>query len=183
MNIRIPKKLVFIFALIVIPLVVGAAFWFSQPDHQEYSQTKMRPGWNLSKNILNTPNNRQFAQFFVDQEIVPLLDEKGPYTVFVPSDAAYNNLPAETKEAMNNDGSVMRAVLLFHVVEGKYTYADLKDGMELTTVQGEKLSVKRKGNEVSLNGYSYVENYDLQSTNGIIHTVTNFLLPGSLTGQ
>ncbi|MES2882627.1 MAG: fasciclin domain-containing protein, partial [Bacteroidota bacterium] len=78
--------------------------------------------------------------------LVETLKGTGPFTVFAPTNEAFNKLPAGTvdnllKPEMKND---LSKVLTYHVVPGKITSADLKDGQVVTTVQGDKFTLMMK---------------------------------------
>ncbi len=69
--------------------------------------------------------------------LVDTLKSAGPFTVFAPTDSAFAKLPAGTVETLvkPENKATLVDILTYHVVSGKYTTADLKDGMELTTVE------------------------------------------------
>jgi uncharacterized surface protein with fasciclin (FAS1) repeats len=67
-------------------------------------------------------------------------------------------------------------ILTYHVVSGKHTAAELKDGAELTTVQGEKLKVSVHGDKVMIGG-AHVTTADVAASNGIVHLIDKVLMP------
>jgi uncharacterized surface protein with fasciclin (FAS1) repeats len=67
-------------------------------------------------------------------------------------------------------------VLNYHVVSGKLKSSDLRDGQELTTVQGEKLKVSIKDKKVIVGGAN-VTGVDIDASNGVIHVIDKVLLP------
>jgi uncharacterized surface protein with fasciclin (FAS1) repeats len=91
----------------------------------------------------------------------------GPFTVFAPSDAAFENLPDGTVEALLADKEKLTAVLTYHVVPERLTAADLVQQRELTTVQGQKLSLDKLS----------VASADIEASNGIIHVIDTVLIP------
>ena len=91
----------------------------------------------------------------------------GPFTVFAPSDAAFENLPDGTLEALLADREKLTAVLTYHVVPERLTAADLIQRREFTTVQGQKLSLDRLS----------VASADIEASNGIIHVIDTVLIP------
>lgn len=166
-----------IFAVLLVGLI-----WYKWP-YQEYQEVGMRPTWNIAENIMQSPNSQIFASAVYNLEYTTFLEGEGPYTVFIPSDEAYTKLSDEMKYFLadtNNQGSI-RQVVLYHVVPGLYRFSDLKDGTVLTTVQGKELVVTRSADQVILNGSSFIENYDIMATNGVIHTVNGYLLPPSIS--
>lgn len=113
------------------------------------------------------------------------LTEEGPYTVFLPTDEAYKNVPKLTAEnyLSYDQEANFKNVLNYHVVRGIYLTSDFKDGMTLDTEQGEKITITRKDNFWILNGYAYIELSDIPATNGVIHKTTNFIFPPSMVSQ
>lgn len=180
-NIR--RRNLVIGGIIFTVLLVGI-IWYKWP-YKEYKEVGMRPNWNIAENIMQAPGSQIFASAVYNLEYTTFLEREGPYTVFIPSDAAYNKLSVEQKYFLadtSNQGSI-RQVVLYHVVPGRYKFSDLKDGMVLTTVQGEELVVTHSADQVILNGNSFIENYDIMAKNGVIHTVNNYLLPSGIGGS
>ena len=114
-------------------------------------------------------------------DLVGTLKSDGPFTVFAPTDAAFDKLPAGTVENLlkpeNKDKLV--AVLTYHVLSGKVMAGDIA-GKELMvpTVQGQKLDVNATGGKVMINGANVV-GADIETSNGVIHVIDTVLLPKS----
>ena len=70
----------------------------------------------------------------------------------------------------------LASILTYHVVSGKHMAAELKDGAELTTVQGEKLKVSLKDNKVMI-GEAHVTTADVAASNGVVHLIDKVLMP------
>ena len=70
----------------------------------------------------------------------------------------------------------LKKVLTYHVVPGTYTAADLKDGQELTTVEGGKLTVSVDGDMVKVNEAT-VEKADVNASNGVVHVIDKVVVP------
>ena len=116
-------------------------------------------------------------------ELVDTLQSEGPFTVFAPTNAAFDALPAGTLDTLlapENKGQ-LASILKYHVVSGKVMAADLKDGQVVPTVQGENLTVKladgmaylidAKGNQTK------IVKTDIDAGNGVVHVVDGVLLP------
>ena len=111
--------------------------------------------------------------------LVDTLKGPGPFTVFAPTNAAFAKLPAGTVESllkpeMKKD---LTSILTYHVVAGRYTAADLKDGMTLKTVNGATLKVSNVNGVVKINGSAMVETADVISSNGVTHVIDTVLMP------
>ena len=113
--------------------------------------------------------------------LVDTLKGPGPFTVFAPTNAAFEKLPAGTGDTllMPENKADLTAVLTYHVVAGKYTAADLKDGMTLKTVNGADLKITVVNGKVKINGTVMVETADVISSNGVTHVIDGVLLPPS----
>lgn len=116
--------------------------------------------------------------------MVETLQGPGPFTVFGPDNAAFAKLPAGTVEmlVMPENKAMLANILTYHVVAGTYTSSDLTDGKVLTTVQGQKLTVKRTGNKVMLmsdtdGNVATVITADVMQSNGVAHVIDTVLMP------
>jgi uncharacterized surface protein with fasciclin (FAS1) repeats len=109
--------------------------------------------------------------------LVKTLQGKGPFTVFAPTDEAFASIQKEVDTLLKPENKEkLSKVLTHHVVSGKLMAADLKEGKELTTVQGEKLKVHVTGSKVMI-GEAHVTSADIHASNGIIHVIDKVLLP------
>ena len=109
--------------------------------------------------------------------LVETLKGKGPFTVFAPTDAAFAAIQKDVDMLLKPQNKAQLAsILTYHVVSGKAMAADLKDGQELTTVQGTKLKVSIKNGKVMINGADVVS-ADIAASNGIIHVIDKVLMP------
>lgn len=109
--------------------------------------------------------------------LVETLSGPGPFTLFAPTNAAFEKLPAGTVEMLlkpeNRDKLI--AILTYHVVPAKVLAADVKSG-EAPTVNGKALTLKAGGIGVMVNNANVVAT-DLVGSNGVIHVVDTVILP------
>jgi len=116
-------------------------------------------------------------------ELVGTLKSAGPFTVFAPTNAAFDKLPAGTVATLvkPENKATLTKILTYHVVAGRLTAADLKDGQTLTTVEGETLTVVAQGGKVMLRdakgGTSTVTTANVISSNGVTHVIDTVLMP------
>ena len=109
--------------------------------------------------------------------LVETLQGKGPFTVFAPTDAAFKAIQSDVDELLKPESKgKLSKILTYHVVSGKTMAADLKDGQELTTVQGSKLKVTVKDGKVTVGGAN-VTSADVAASNGVVHVIDKVLLP------
>ena len=109
--------------------------------------------------------------------LVETLQGKGPFTVFAPTDTAFAAIKSEVDKLLKPESKQkLSKILTYHVVSGKMKAADLKDGQELTTVEGSKLKVMVKDGKVMV-GNAKVTTADISASNGVIHVIDKVLLP------
>jgi uncharacterized surface protein with fasciclin (FAS1) repeats len=110
--------------------------------------------------------------------LVDALKEKGPFTVFAPTDEAFEKLPKEALESLlkpeNKDKLV--AILKYHVVSGNVKAADVVKLKEAKTLQGEKVKIMVKGDDVHVDKAKVVKT-DIEASNGVIHVIDTVLMP------
>ena len=115
--------------------------------------------------------------------LVETLKGAGPFTVFAPTNAAFDKLPKGAVAGLMDPASkaTLAGVLTYHVIPGRLVAADLKDGQELTTVNGEKLYIAVKDGKVMVsNGKdapAIVQIADVISSNGVTHVIDGVVLP------
>jgi uncharacterized surface protein with fasciclin (FAS1) repeats len=106
-----------------------------------------------------------------------MLKEKGPFTVFAPSDEAFDKLPKGTVEDLlkPENKAKLGKILAYHVMEGKVMAADVKT-MMAKTANGANLDIKLKGDTVMVNDAKVVK-ADVAASNGVIHVIDKVLMP------
>ena len=111
-------------------------------------------------------------------ELVETLEGDGPFTVFAPTNEAFDALPPDELQRLlkpaNQDE--LANILTYHVVEGDVMAADLSDGQMVETIQGEKLKVKINGDKVMINDATVVQ-ADVEASNGVVHVIDAVLIP------
>ena len=107
--------------------------------------------------------------------LVETLKGPGPFTVFAPTDEAFEALPAGTLDALLKDKAKLTSVLTYHVVPGKVMAQDVKTG-EAKTVQGQSVKLMAESGNVMVDG-ARVISADVVATNGVIHVIDKVILP------
>ncbi|MEO0830833.1 MAG: fasciclin domain-containing protein [Pseudomonadota bacterium] len=139
------------------------------------------PAFAGSKDLVDTAaGNNDFSTLVAAVQAAGLVDTlkgDGPFTVFAPTNAAFEALPAGTVEDLlkpeNKDQLV--AVLTYHVVPGKVMSTDLVDDMTAVTVQGGDITIDLD-NGVKINDAT-VTAADVEAANGVIHVIDKVILP------
>ena len=110
--------------------------------------------------------------------LVDALKADGPFTVFAPTDEAFAKLPEGTVEGLLKPENIeqLKAILLYHVVEGKVMAADVSGISSATALSGKDLTVKVDMGNVYINE-SKVVLADVEASNGVIHVIDAVLLP------
>jgi uncharacterized surface protein with fasciclin (FAS1) repeats len=104
------------------------------------------------------------------------LEGKGPLTVFAPTDAAFAKLPRSTVTALEHNRAKLRAVLLYHVVKGRITAAQLIKRHSVKTLNGQSLKVRAKNGVVKVGGIRVIRT-NIAASNGVIHVIDGVLIP------
>lgn len=106
------------------------------------------------------------------------LEGVGPYTLFAPTDAAFEGLPSSAlDQLLANPTGQLTQILLFHIVPGHIEIDDLQNGAQFVTQQGKMLTVERNSNcDIRINGARF-HTSNLKASNGIIHAIDTVLLP------
>jgi transforming growth factor-beta-induced protein len=115
-------------------------------------------------------------------DLVGALSGKGPFTVFAPTNDAFSALLAQlgisAEELLNSPD--LKDILLYHVVAGKATAADVVKLSKVTTLNGKDIAIEVKDSSVILNGKVKIIITDIMASNGVIHVIDAVLLPPAL---
>ncbi|MCB0998877.1 MAG: fasciclin domain-containing protein [Acidimicrobiales bacterium] len=116
----------------------------------------------------------QLAGYVVNEGLVDTLRGDGPFTVFAPTDSAFEKIPGDILRTVE-DAGLMATALTYHVLPGEYTLADLPDG-EIETVAGATITISHMGDDVYVNG-NKVAAGDVDASNGVVHVMGDVLVP------
>jgi len=110
--------------------------------------------------------------------LVETLKGDGPFTVFAPTNEAFEALPEGTLESLllpkNKDKLV--EILTYHVVAGKVLSSDLSDGMKAKTVEGSEITVHVSDSGVKIDEAN-VTAADIMASNGVVHVIDRVIIP------
>jgi uncharacterized surface protein with fasciclin (FAS1) repeats len=148
----------------------------------------MSPNKTIVANALNSKDHTTLVALVKKAGLVATLSGPGPFTVFAPTNEAFDKIPSATLTAVGNDPALLKKVLTYHVVPGRLDSAAIakmiQDGggkATLKTVEGEDLTAMMDGDKLVLvdakGGRSTVTIADVYQSNGVIHVVDSVLMP------
>jgi len=110
-------------------------------------------------------------------DLVDALSNAGPFTVFAPTNEAFNKLPAGTVDNLlkPENKEQLRNILFYHVTPGVYLTESMKDGQKLGMVNSQNAAVSVKDGKVQVNGINVLAS--VRASNGIIHVIDAVMLP------
>ena len=126
--------------------------------------------------IVGSDDHNTLETAVIAAGLVDALSGEGPFTVFAPTDAAFDALPEGTLDAVLADMDLLTSILTHHVASGSVMSTDLSDGMMVTTLNGTELMVSISDNGVMIDN-AMVTVADIIAGNGIVHVIDAVLLP------
>ena len=127
--------------------------------------------------IVNSPDHNTLETAVIAAGLVEALSAEGPFTVFAPTDAAFNLLPAGTIDALLADPTgLLTEILFYHVVSGTALSTDLSDQQEIVTLNGLSVTVTINGSGVFINDAQVIV-ADILADNGVVHVIDAVLIP------
>ncbi len=133
-----------------------------------------------SKNIVQIASSQsQFStlvKLVKAAGLVSALEGTGKLTVFAPTNAAFAKVPAKTLAALAKNKTLLKKVLLYHVVSGEYLAAKIEKLSTIKTLEGATVAVKVKSGHVYINN-AEVTDANVEASNGVIHVINAVLLP------
>jgi uncharacterized surface protein with fasciclin (FAS1) repeats len=176
--------------LVVVLGLVGFGAWALMRDDNTSTSTstsESQPAESQeaqapeSKNIVEIASgDPQFSTLVTavtEAGLVETLSGEGPFTVFAPTNDAFDKLPEGALERLLANPDELKKVLTYHVVSGEVKATDVVKLSKAATVQGQEISIKVDGEMVKLNGNTTVTATDIMASNGVIHVIDTVLLP------
>lgn len=111
-------------------------------------------------------------------ELVTSLANAGPFTVFAPTNDAFNKLPAGTVDGLMKEDKKtdLQNILQYHVTVSAMKAESFRDGQTLGMVNGDNVTISVKDGKVTLNGTAHII-ASIPASNGMIHVIDGVLLP------
>jgi uncharacterized surface protein with fasciclin (FAS1) repeats len=187
-------------ALFSIALVAGTSSIFAQGKMMKDDKMKektvmvggaaMYPTKNIIENAVNSKDHTTLVAAVKAADLVETLQGDGPFTVFAPTNEAFEKLPKGTVENLlkSENKKTLQTILTYHVLAGKHSAADIMKDIKkgngkatYKTVSGGTLTVMMKGKNVVLmdenGGMATVTIADVNQSNGVIHVIDSVVLP------
>ncbi|AKB81512.1 Secreted and surface protein containing fasciclin-like repeats [Methanosarcina barkeri 3] len=152
------------------------------PDEENSDQGNETSSENLDNNltIIQTAEGAgytTFASLARDAGLEDILSKGGPYTVFAPTDIAFESLPEGTLDDLRNDKERLNRVLTCYVINGEYMASDLKNVDTLDSLETEKLTVNTTTEGQIMVEDAIITEPDIVAGNGVVHGIDKLVIP------
>jgi len=174
--------------MLIAALVINTAT--AQEKTVTVGGAPMYPSRNIVENAMNSKDHTTLVAAIKAAGLVETLESAGPFTVFAPTNEAFDMLPKGSVESLVRPGNkiTLTGILTYHVVSGRLDSKELARRIaagngraELTTVAGGKLWVMMKGKKIVLKdekgGMAAVTIRDVYQNNGVIHVIDHVVMP------
>lgn len=133
---------------------------------------------DVVKIAVGSPDHTTLVSALKQAELVDVLANPGPFTVFAPTNAAFDKLPKETLNGLmkNEKKADLQNILQYHVTTSSLKVDFFRDGQSLGMVNGDKITISVKDGKVMLNNSATIIG-SVQASNGMVHIVDAVLLP------
>ncbi|MDD0973013.1 fasciclin domain-containing protein [Pseudomonas fontis] len=173
------------FCFVLFAAMVGVA---AAADNPMVGGAAMYANKTIVENAVNSKDHTTLVAAVKAAGLVDTLNGKGPFTVFAPTNEAFNRLPAGTVDTLvkPENKATLTKILTYHVVPGTHTSKELmaqamKGPIMLKTVQGEALTIKAHDGKLwvidAKGGTTGISIADVMQSNGVIHVVDKVLMP------
>lgn len=133
---------------------------------------------DVVKTAVGSPDHTTLVAALKQAELVTSLSNAGPFTVFAPTNAAFEKLPAGTVDGLMKDDKKpdLQNILQYHVAVAGYKAENIKDGQVIGMANGDNITLTLKDGKLVVNGSANVIT-SITASNGIIHVIDGVLLP------
>lgn len=132
---------------------------------------------DVVKVAASSPDHTTLVAAVKAAELVDVLSNAGPFTVFAPTNAAFEKLPAGTVEGLlkPEKKEALQDILQYHVAVAVYKPEMLQDGQVISMANGGNVTIGKKDGKLTVNGANILAT--VVASNGIVHVIDNVLLP------
>jgi len=160
-------------------LILAVSFAFTSCNDDDDTMEVILPTQNIVE-IAQANGFTSLAAALTKANLVEALQTSGKFTVFAPTNEAFDNLLAAIGQTSIDDvpASVLEKILLYHVVQGEVLSSAVADST-VPTLAGENITLTTAGG-IKVNSASVIMPYDVAATNGVIHTINEVLVPPTI---
>ena len=182
------KTIKLFFSMLAVATIGTGAF--AQEKTVKVGGAPMYPSKNIVQNAVESKDHTTLVAAVKAAGLVETLSGTGPFTVFAPTNKAFDKLPAGTVETLvkPENKTTLTGILTYHVVAGKMSSMDLMQKIRaeggkasLKTVAGGTLTATQKGKKIMLTdekgGMATVTIPDVNQSNGVIHVIDTVVMP------
>ncbi len=142
------------------------------------AQAARAPQKNLVETAASAPQFSTLVSLVRKAGLVRTLSGRAAFTVFAPTNAAFDRVPRRTLAALARDRAKLKAVLLYHVVSGRVPARAVVRLDSARTVNGATVAIRVRRGKVYVND-AQVTKADVAASNGVVHQINRVLLPPS----
>lgn len=193
------KSIIITLSIVVVAIIIGlTAFYFFQTDLKDIkisqplnangavstssadntssiTSTSTRDDLNLINATKNTGTFKIFSIMIRYAGLETMLKDQGPYTILAPTDSSFGKLDKSTSQKLLSDKQYLADMIKNHIIDGAYTYSELKQRESIQSISGNKLIINSKNTTTTINGANIISQ-DIMATNGIIQGIDSVLL-------
>ncbi len=176
--------------LLALSIMLGAATASFAQEVTYVGGEPMYPAKDIVDNAVNSADHTTLVAAVKAAGLVSTLKSEGPFTVFAPTNDAFENLPEGTVETLlkPENKALLTTILTYHVLSGRYTAQTLMKEVQFSggkknfkTVSGDKITVATNGNNLMIedeNGkVANITVKDVMQSNGVIHVIDAVITP------
>ena len=165
----------------------------SNTSSNKVETQQMNPERSIVENTDDSCDHNMLSTAIKASELEDLLHTEGPFTVFAPSDIAFENLPEDKVNSLlkKENKKDLKSLLAYHIVAGDFSASKILLAMcrgngtaSFTTVQGNKLIASMRGTDIyltdSLGNSAKITTADAKQKNGVIHVIDSVIMPSRM---
>jgi len=148
-------------------------------SEEKYLDTEDYTEYSFLEYIEAKENFGTMAAALKASGLLDSLQDAEEYTLFLPTDAAFDQIPDETltELMMTDKRDDLKSIVKYHLFPGELQYNDIIEGMTVTTMLGNELLFNKNESGMLINGKAKVLDADIETENGTIHIINEVLIP------
>src|SRR5665647_1714951 len=158
--------------LVILSIAAGSTVAFAQTQ----TTTTAPEGQTITQTVASEMNFSTLVGLLKVANLTDTLNGTANYTLFAPSNAAFDKIPSSALATLANNTTALKRVLLYHAVPGTLLSNDIKGNGTLTTANGLSLPYSVTSTVVTVDNASITKT-DINATNGVIHVIDSVMIP------